>query len=263
MRKRFFSQWRPAKVQTSLHIRAILPEPLLFPCSRDLEETSGTNMHVCSPNRGLHLKNHKPENHKVSFFPFFMVSCWWRLCWYSQLSLYQSPRDSRSPRDSLKHFWDIHTSTYQICRIEEKINRTTALHKWTCNLTPEVRDILKILWKRGEISSFSQYFIVICFPCLNRDQIFTSRWAVIRDKQIRDNKSRLFYFKSRKTHKKAMVDRTSNCRSRACKFEAWLSHLTLMEIAHEIIYSRSHPLHWFKKAIVSYLQKYEHKVLIS
>ena len=36
-----------------------------------------------------------------------------------------------------------------------------------------------------------------------------------------------------------------------------------MEIAHEIIYSRSHPLHWFKKAVVSYLQKYEHKVLLT
>ena len=47
---------------------------------------------------------------------------------------------------------DIRTSTYQNCRIEEKINQTTTFHKWICNLTPEVRDILKILWKRGEIA---------------------------------------------------------------------------------------------------------------
>ena len=36
---------------------------------------------------------------------------------------------------------DIRTSTYQICRIEEKINRTTTFNKCICNLTPEVRDI--------------------------------------------------------------------------------------------------------------------------
>ena len=47
---------------------------------------------------------------------------------------------------------DIRTSTYQICRTKEKINRTATFHKWICNLTPEVRDILKILWKSGEIA---------------------------------------------------------------------------------------------------------------
>ena len=47
---------------------------------------------------------------------------------------------------------DILTSTYQICRIEEKINRTPTFNKFICNWTPEVRDIVKILWKRGEIS---------------------------------------------------------------------------------------------------------------
>ena len=49
---------------------------------------------------------------------------------------------------------DIHTSTYQICRIEEKekIIRTTTFHKYICNWTLEVRNILKILWKRGEIA---------------------------------------------------------------------------------------------------------------
>ena len=47
---------------------------------------------------------------------------------------------------------DILTSTYQICRIEEKIIRTTTFNKYVCNWTLEVRDILKILWKRGEIA---------------------------------------------------------------------------------------------------------------
>ena len=63
---------------------------------------------------------------------------------------------------------DIRTSTYQICRIEGKINRTTTFHKWICNLTPEIRDILKILRKRGKLLhrsnffSFPQYFVTCC-----------------------------------------------------------------------------------------------------
>ena len=43
---------------------------------------------------------------------------------------------------------DIRTSTYQSYRIEEKIIRTTTFDKYMCNWTLEVRDILKILWKR-------------------------------------------------------------------------------------------------------------------
>ena len=47
---------------------------------------------------------------------------------------------------------DIRTSTYQICRIEEKLIRLTTFINYMCNWTLEVRDILKILWKRGEIA---------------------------------------------------------------------------------------------------------------
>ena len=47
---------------------------------------------------------------------------------------------------------DIRTSTYQIFRIEEKITRTTTFNKYICNWTLDVRDISKILWKRGEIA---------------------------------------------------------------------------------------------------------------
>ena len=49
-------------------------------------------------------------------------------------------------------FRDIRTSTYQICRIEEKLIRLTTSNKYMSNWTLEVRDILKILWKRGEIA---------------------------------------------------------------------------------------------------------------
>ena len=47
---------------------------------------------------------------------------------------------------------DIRTSTYQICRIEEILIRLTTFNKYMCNRTLEIRDILKILWKRGEIA---------------------------------------------------------------------------------------------------------------
>ena len=77
---------------------------------------------------------------------------------------------------------DIRTSAYQICRIEEKITRTITFNKYMCNWTLEVRDILKILWKRGEIAKeqfllfFHNIFLsVVRFSCLGRDQIFTSR----------------------------------------------------------------------------------------
>ena len=65
------------------------------------------------------------------------------------------------------------TSRYPYFEISDlhswgKINRTTTFHKWICNLTPEVRDILKIVRKkeklilRSNFSSFSQYFVTWC-----------------------------------------------------------------------------------------------------
>ena len=47
---------------------------------------------------------------------------------------------------------DTGTSIYQICRIEGKLIRLTTFNNYMCNWTLEVRDILKILWKRGEIA---------------------------------------------------------------------------------------------------------------
>ena len=54
---------------------------------------------------------------------------------------------------------DIRTSTYQICRIEEKIIQITTFTKYVCNWTLEVRDILKILWKRGEIALLLDFHV--------------------------------------------------------------------------------------------------------
>ena len=45
-----------------------------------------------------------------------------------------------------------------MCRIEENTKRTTKFHKWTCNLTPLIRNImLKLLWKRGKIAPEEQF----------------------------------------------------------------------------------------------------------
>ena len=43
------------------------------------------------------------------------------------------------------------------------------MRQWICNLTPEVRDILKILWKRGEIAHKEQFLLfstIFCY-CLD------------------------------------------------------------------------------------------------
>ena len=49
---------------------------------------------------------------------------------------------------------DIRTSTYQICRIEEKLIRLTTFNKYMCSLTPEARDtyIENIVEKRRNCS---------------------------------------------------------------------------------------------------------------
>ena len=61
---------------------------------------------------------------------------------------------------------DIRTSTYQNCRTEEKLNRTTTFHKWICNLTSEVRDILKYCGKDAELllRTISSLFDIILSP---------------------------------------------------------------------------------------------------
>ena len=65
---------------------------------------------------------------------------------------------------------DIRTSTYQICRIEEKINRITTFHKKIFNFTPEVRYMEDTVEKRRTCSlllrrnyfSFPQDCVTCC-----------------------------------------------------------------------------------------------------
>ena len=76
----------------------------------------------------------------------------------------------------------IRTSTYQICKIKEMMNRTIIFHKRICKLTPEDRDILKILWKRGEILLFSTIF---CYLLLDV-RVKTGTTFSLRDKRLFD-----------------------------------------------------------------------------
>ena len=86
------------------------------------------------------------------------------MCW----GIVQSTLVISNSKGLSEIFRDIRTSTYQICRIEEKTIRTTTFNKYICNWTLEVRDIFKILWKRGEIAPkehfllFSTIFFTFC-----------------------------------------------------------------------------------------------------
>ena len=62
---------------------------------------------------------------------------------------------SRIPRDSLKYFEISVPRHVRFAEFRKKMNRTATFNKCICNLTPEITDILKILWKRGEIVTCS------------------------------------------------------------------------------------------------------------
>ena len=81
----------------------------------------------------------------------------------------------------------------------KKINTTTAFHKWICNLTPEVKDISKILWKRGEIAPKERFLLfstIFCYLLLDFHVKTGIRFS-LRDKRFfkisgRDNESQLY-----------------------------------------------------------------------
>ena len=91
----------------------------------------------------------------------------WIILVYSKL---QSALVTLKSKGLLEILRGIRTLTYQICRIEEKLNRTTTFNKCICNLTPEVRDMLKILRKRGAISPLFHNILlsVVRFSCVSR-----------------------------------------------------------------------------------------------
>ena len=94
-----------------------------------------------------------PPRHIFTLHDIFISHYLYRISIQSTLVISKSKGLSELLRD-------IHTATYQNCRIKEKINRTTTFNKCICDWTLEIRDILKIL--RSNFSSFPQYFITSC-----------------------------------------------------------------------------------------------------
>ena len=101
---------------------------------------------------------------KLSLLPFLIWSTGLILSSPLQSTLVISK--SKGPSEILR---DIRTSTYQICRTEENTNQITKFHKWTCNLTPLVKNVC---WKycgkweklllRSNFTPYPQFFNTWC-----------------------------------------------------------------------------------------------------
>ena len=71
---------------------------------------------------------------------------------------------SRIPRDSLKHFEIFVSQHTRVAEVRKTINQTTTF-KWICSLTPEVRNIYEIMWKRGEIAPEERFLLFSTIFC--------------------------------------------------------------------------------------------------
>ena len=75
----------------------------------------------------------------------------------------------------------IRSSTYQMCRIEENTKRTTKVHRWTCNLTPLVRNTC---WKYcGKGEKFLFLSTIFCYLILDFSIKTRIRFS-LRDKRL-------------------------------------------------------------------------------
>ena len=117
---------------------------------------SGLSMSACTPPKKNKKKNKKKNTHFIWWSSYLKSIYSW------QLTLFLL-----KTKELPEILGDICTSTHQICWTEEKI---TTFNKWICNLTPEVRDILKTFWKREEIAPFEQFLLlttIFCYLLLN------------------------------------------------------------------------------------------------
>ena len=92
----------------------------------------------------------------VTFSSYFVCKHFLNTFWENsaeyKLMILQPTLGISNSKGVFKMLRDIRTSTYQICRLEEKTNRKTAFNKCICNWTLEIKDMLKMLWKTGEIA---------------------------------------------------------------------------------------------------------------
>ena len=69
---------------------------------------------------------------------------------------------------------------------KKKKKKSTTFKKWICNLTLKIRDVLKILWKRGEIAPQEQFLLfstIFCYLLLDF-HIKTRTRFLLRDKRL-------------------------------------------------------------------------------
>ena len=111
------------------------------------------------------------KRHVLIALELFSRKCWIyrRTYWYQPFSSLQTSTVDSRYLEVQGTLWN--TSRYPYLDISDlqnwgkKINQTTTVHKWICNLTPENRDILKILWKRGEIAPYEQFLLFSTLFC--------------------------------------------------------------------------------------------------
>ena len=136
-------------------------------CSRSEQYLEGGPLMLMLP---LYL--HVNEN---SWLWYYMI--------YSDLFFYlQSTLVISKSKGLSEILWDIHISTYQNCRIKEKINWTTTFNKCICDWTWNSRYIENIVETRrkcsfGAVSPLFHNILLpyVRFSSLGRDQIFTLR----------------------------------------------------------------------------------------
>ena len=100
--------------------------------------------------------------------------------YYSRISL------SRNPRDSMKYFEISVRRHIRFAELRKTNNPTTTFNRMNLSFDSQVRDILKILWKRGEIAPKEQFLLFsTIFCCLLVDLCVKTRTRFsLRDKRL-------------------------------------------------------------------------------
>ena len=114
----------------------------------------------------------------ISMLVWLCLSCCFLWSVYSRLSL------SQILRDSLKNFEISILRHIRFFRIQEKLIRLTTFNKYMCNLTLEVRDILKILLKQFLLFSTIFFYMLLDFHVGTRFSLRDKRLFEISEVEI-------------------------------------------------------------------------------
>ena len=104
--------------------------------------------------------------------------------------IYSGRSLSRNPRDFMKYFEISLPRHVRFAELRKKIIQTMTFNKYTyiciCNWTLEVRDRLKILWKKGEIAPKEQFLLFSTIFCCLLVDLCVKTWTrfSLRDKRL-------------------------------------------------------------------------------